>query len=77
MALIAFSGLAVAYNESKTVSNTEKLPVTRKDNTKTTTLEEKDWWFCYKLSESSSYNGLNGVTTVTTTYHCTWYSLTE
>ncbi|MFV8362797.1 hypothetical protein ACNQGO_05340 [Flavobacterium sp. ZT3P35] len=75
VALIAFSGLAVANNESKTVSNTEKLPVTREENTKTNTLEEKDVWFCYKVSESTSYNGLNGVTTVTTTYHCTWYSL--
>ena len=75
VALIAFSGLAIANNESKTVSNSEKLPVARKENTKTNALEEKDVWFCYEIFESSSYNGLNGVTTVTTTYHCTWYSL--
>jgi hypothetical protein len=75
VALIAFSGLAVANNESKTASNTQKLQLTREENTKTNTLEEKDAWFCYKSSESSSYNGLNGVTTVTTTYSCTYYSL--
>lgn len=42
VALIAFSGLAVANNESKTVSNTEKLQLTREENTKTKTVEEKD-----------------------------------
>ena len=75
VALIAFSGLAVANNESKTVSNTEKLQLTREEKTKPNTLEEKDVWFCYKISESSSYNFMTQETTITTTYHCTWYSL--
>jgi len=75
VALIAFSGLAVANNESKTVSNTEKLQLTREENTKTKTVEEKDVWFCYKISESTTVNDFNGETTVTTTYKCTWYDL--
>lgn len=75
VALIAFSGLAVANNESKTVSTTEKLQLTREENTKTKTVEEKDVWFCYKISESSSYNFMTKETTITTTYQCTWYDL--
>lgn len=75
VAFIAFSGLAVANNESETVSNTEKLQLTREEETKPNTLEEKDVWFCYKISESSTYNPMNGETTVTTTYNCTWYDL--
>ena len=75
VAVIAFSGLAMANNEKKTTSVIENLQFSKEEKTKTNTLEEKDVWFCYKISESSSYNPLNGVTTITTTYQCTWYDL--
>lgn len=42
VALIAFSGFAVANNESKTVSTSENLQLVKQENAKSKTLEEKD-----------------------------------
>lgn len=75
VALIAFSGFAMANNESKTVRTVENSQVSKIEKIKTNNMEGKDVWFCYKASESSSYNFMTQETTITTTYHCTWYSL--
>ncbi|MBG6062464.1 hypothetical protein IWX83_002264 [Flavobacterium sp. CG_9.1] len=75
IAVIAFSGLAMANNETKTTSAIVNLQFEKEEKTKTNTLEEKDVWFCHKISESSSYNFMTKETTVTTTYQCTWYDL--
>jgi hypothetical protein len=73
--LTAFSGFANVKNTAKNVAamqNTSVLAIktaTQKD------LEKKDAWFCYKASETSSYNPISKETTITTTYICTWYDL--
>lgn len=75
VAFITFTGLQASNNESEILANNEKLELILEENTKTNKLEEKDVWFCYLSSVSSSYNFMNGVTTITATYSCTWYSL--
>ncbi|WP_232226366.1 hypothetical protein [Flavobacterium sp. ACAM 123] len=37
--------------------------------------EQEDAWFCYKASETTTYNDFSDTTTITTTYKCTWYDL--
>ena len=68
----AFTGFAHANSNVTSLENTsiktDKM-ATQKD------LEEKDAWFCYKSSETTTYNSFTDEITVTTTYNCTWYDL--
>lgn len=75
VALIAFSGFAVANNKSKTVSTSDNLQLVKEENAKSKTLEEKDVWFCYLASSTTSAPDMAGNTTTVEIYNCTWHDL--
>jgi hypothetical protein len=71
VSLIAFSGVALANNKLESVSEFNQLKVV----SITDQQKQEDAWFCYKASETTTYNQFDDTTTVTTTYNCTWYDL--
>jgi hypothetical protein len=76
---IAFSGLALANTDVKTENFKEKTEKSEsleaKLNEEKTELSnaDDDVWFCYKTSITEEVNPMDGSTTITETYHCTWY----
>lgn len=71
VALIAFSGVTLANNKLGSTNAVDLMKVASITDQQV----QEDAWFCYKASETSSYNPMNQETTITTTYICTWHDL--
>jgi hypothetical protein len=69
--LIAFSGVTLANNKLGSTNAVNQMKVA----SITDQQEQEDAWFCYKASETTTYNDFSDTTTITTTYKCTWYDL--
>lgn len=63
-------------NEIKATSNLEFETIEIVNETKPNSLISEDgFWFCYKVAQYESINQFSGDVTITTVYHCSYWTL--